>query len=83
MKNNSLAMLATISIVAALASMIGYIDPAVCEGLNSGGFVTCEQAAQQHIWAFWGFGGFGVLVLVAGTIRARRNRLRQADHGAE
>ena len=70
MKNNSLAMLATIALVAALASMIGYIDPAVCEGIKSDGFVTCEQAAQQHIWGFWGFLGFGVLVLAGGEIKA-------------
>ena len=63
-------MLATIALVAALASMIGYIDPAVCEGIKSDGFVTCEQAAQQHIWGFWGFLGFGVLVLVGGAIKA-------------
>jgi len=69
-KNNSLAMLATIALVAALASMIGYIDPAVCEGIKSDGFVTCEQAAQQHIWGFWGFLSFGVLVLVGGAIKA-------------
>ena len=70
MKNNSLAMLATIALVAALASMIGYIDPAVCDGIKSDGFVTCEQAAQQHIWGFWGFLGFGVLVLAGGAIKA-------------
>ncbi|MEN9287472.1 MAG: hypothetical protein RLZ88_142, partial [Actinomycetota bacterium] len=36
MKNNTLAMLATISLVLGLASLIGYIDPAVCEGRQSG-----------------------------------------------
>ena len=78
MKNNSLAMVATISLVAALASMIGYIDPAVCEGIKSDGFITCEQAAQQHIWGFWGFGGLGVAILVGGAIRAKLAKIRAA-----
>lgn len=71
MKNNSLAMVATISIVIALANLIGYIDPAVCRGLPKGEFMTCEQAATQHILGFWGFAIFGVFTLVGGTIRSR------------
>jgi ABC-type multidrug transport system permease subunit len=78
MKNNSLAMLATISLVVALASIIGYIDPAVCAGLQPTAIEGCVQTAHEHIWAFWGFGGFGAVVLIAGTIRARRNKLREA-----
>lgn len=71
MKNNSLAMVATISLVAALASLIGYIDPTVCAASQSEGFVTCKEAAQQHIWGFWGFATFGILTLVGGYIRSR------------
>ncbi|MEY3537895.1 MAG: hypothetical protein RL645_709 [Actinomycetota bacterium] len=74
MKNNTLAMLATISLVLGLASLIGYIDPAVCEGRQSGTFITCEQAAAQHVAGFWGFTAFGVVVLAVGTIRAAFKR---------
>lgn len=77
MKNNTLAMVATISIVVGLASMIGYVDPAVCGGLQNQGFVTCEEAASQHIWGFVGFTSFGVLTLVIGTIRNRIMRRRE------
>jgi hypothetical protein len=76
MKNNTLAMLATISLVLGLASLIGYIDPAVCEGRQSGTFITCEQAAAQSIAGFWGFSAFGIAVLTFGTIRAASNRRR-------
>jgi hypothetical protein len=69
MKNNSLAMLATISLVLGLASLIGYIDPAVCTVEQSASFMTCEQAAAQHIWGFWGFTAFGIVTLVGGRIR--------------
>lgn len=78
MKNNSLAMVATISLALALANLIGYIDPAVCEGRPTSEFMNCEQAATQHTWGFWGFAIFGIVTLVAGTIRNRalekRNR---------
>jgi hypothetical protein len=69
-------MIALISIVLGIASFVGYIDPAVCGELPSNGFVTCEQAAAQHIWGFWGFTGFGVIALISGTIVAKR-KLRQ------
>ncbi|MFM6971672.1 MAG: hypothetical protein ACKOWH_03675 [Rhodoluna sp.] len=71
MKNNTLAMLATISIVLGLASIIGYIDPAVCAGSAPQEFITCEQAATQHLLGFAGFTSFGVITLLLGTIRNR------------
>lgn len=71
MKNNTLAMIATISIVLGLATMIGYIDPAVCTDSNADAFVSCNQAAAQHLWAFAGFTSFGVITLVMGTVRSR------------
>jgi hypothetical protein len=77
-KNNTLAMVATISIVLGLATMIGYIDPAVCEGTQSDAFVSCTQAASQHLLAFAGFTSFGVITLIVGTIRGRM-LARRAD----
>lgn len=76
MKNNSLAMVAVISIVLGIASMIGYIDPAVCAELPSNGFITCQQAADQHILGFVGFTGFGVITLVVGTLLARKRNTK-------
>jgi hypothetical protein len=76
-KNNTLAMIATISIVLGLASMIGYIDPAVCEGSQTQAFVTCEEAAAQHLGGFFGFTAFGVVTLVVGTIRSRMRARRK------
>ena len=74
MKNNSLAMIAVVAIALGIASIVGYIDPAVCAERPSNGFITCEQAAAQHLWGFIGFTGFGVLTLVGGSVLARRNR---------
>jgi hypothetical protein len=77
MKNDSLAMVATISIVLGIASMIGYIDPAVCGELPSNGFITCQQAAAQHLWGFWGFSGFGLVTLIAGTLLSKRKSQKE------
>lgn len=77
MKNNNLAMIATISIVLGIGSIIGYIDPAVCAGSPSDGFITCTEAANQHLWGFWGFTSFGIIALVAGTIRSRMRANRE------
>lgn len=79
MKNNNLAMLATISIVLGIASIIGYIDPAVCAGSKSDGFITCAEAASQHLWGFVGFSTLGIITLVVGTIRARIRARREEN----
>ena len=79
MKNNSLAMIATVSLALSLASMIGYIDPAVCEASQSQGFITCKEAADQHIWAAVGFASFGVVTLITGTVRNRLRAKRKAE----
>ena len=71
MKNNTLAMLATISIALGLASIIGYVEPSACVVSGGEGIATCEEVANQHIWGFIGFTGFGVLTLVFGAIRSR------------
>ena len=72
MKNNSLAMMALIALVGAPASLIGYIDPKTCPPQNSG-FMTCQQAADQHIWLFWILAGFGVATFVGSFIKNRRS----------
>jgi hypothetical protein len=72
MKNNSLAMIALIALVGAPASLIGYIDPKTCPPQNST-FTTCQQAADQHLWLFWGLAAFGILTFV-GSFVARKLR---------
>ncbi|MEN9603590.1 MAG: hypothetical protein RL545_279, partial [Actinomycetota bacterium] len=52
MKNNTLAMLATISLVLSVALLISYIDPAVCAGSGIQSLETCTQLAYEHIYGF-------------------------------
>ena len=79
MKNNTLAMLATISLVLSVAMLISYIDPAVCAGSGIQDLSTCSQAASEHIWGFFGFFAFGLITLIGGAIRnkVRVNRERK------
>jgi hypothetical protein len=74
MKNNSLAMLATISIAMGLASIIGYVEPSACVVSSADAFQSCEEVANQHIWGFVGFTSFGVLTFLFGLIRSRRRK---------
>ncbi len=72
MKNNTLAMLATISLVLSVAVLIGYIDPAVCAGSGIQSLAVCQQEASTHLWGFVAFSSFGVITLVLGTLRNKR-----------
>lgn len=74
MKNNTLAMLATISIAVGLASIIGYVEPSACVVSGTDGIATCEEVAGQQFWSFVGFTSFGVVTLLISAIRARRRK---------
>ena len=72
MKNNTIAMLAIMSLALSVASLIGYIEPGTCTVESVQGLPTCEQAATERFWGFVAFFTFGVGALVFGTIRAKR-----------
>jgi len=73
MKNNSLAMIALIALVGAPASLIGYIDPATCT-VKQEVFTTCQQAADQHIWLFWGLLAFSVAAFAGSFVMRKLKR---------
>jgi hypothetical protein len=73
MKNNTLAMIATVSLVLGLASLISYIDPTVCAGSQIQSLEACTQLANEHVLGVVGFFSFGAITLLVGTIR---NRIR-------
>jgi hypothetical protein len=79
MKNNSLAMVATISLAMGLASIIGYVDPGVCVVQGAEAYGSCEAIASQHIWGFVGFTSFGVLTFIIGAIRNRRSKRQKVS----
>lgn len=76
MRNNSLAMLATITGVGILAWWVGFFDPETCNPeARQAGWTSCEAIAQERTLALW------VLVIV--TITAvtitlvRRNKRKR------
>ena len=72
MKNNTLAMVATIAIALSIASLIGYVEPTACTVVPPEGFPTCEETASQRLWTAAGLFAFGAVTLVVGTIRSKR-----------
>ena len=62
-------MLATISLALSFATLIGYIDPAVCAGAGIQSLEVCTQAANEHLIAFAVLFSFGVITLSSGVIR--------------
>lgn len=82
MKNNTLAMFATISLVLSLGLLISYIDPAVCAGSQIADLSMCTQAASAHIWSAVCCFAFGVITLVGGTVRSNRKLRRERIESA-
>lgn len=65
-KNNSWAMIATVALVGALASMIGFFNADNCvASAQSEGWTSCAAIAEQQGFLFWGLlavstFGFGI-----------------------
>ena len=53
MKNNSMAMIATVALVGILALLIGFFDPETCTPNQLEGWTSCEAIASQRAWALW------------------------------
>jgi hypothetical protein len=85
MKNNTLAMLATISLVMSVAMLISYISPQVCAENGHTDLQTCTQVANERLLMIGGFFAFGAITLIGGAVRARirdkRERLSRITSG--
>lgn len=83
MRNNSLAMLATVTGVGILAWWIGYFDPATCKkDIQQPGWTSCESIAQTQNLALFAFIAVTVLAAVFITIRSAIQR-KSASQAAE
>jgi hypothetical protein len=61
LRNNSLAMLATITGVGILAWAIGFFDPTTCTpNVQQEGWTSCAAIAQERTIALW--------ILILGTL---------------
>lgn len=52
-KNNSMAMVATIAIVGVVASVIGLFDPSTCVQAQSNDWTSCANIARDRQIGFW------------------------------
>ena len=78
MKNNSLAMLATVAGVGVLAWWVGFFDPETCSpDVQLEGWTSCEQIANQQGIAFWLLVGIVLFGVIITSIGARRKNKRK------
>ncbi len=73
MKNNSIAMLATIAAVVAIASIIGFFNPETCTVEAVDGWASCEAIASQRAIGALVFAGAALIGAVVWLIRRRRS----------
>jgi hypothetical protein len=52
-KNNSMAMVATITLVGVVASVIGIFDPSTCVVSQSDEWTSCASIARDRVIGFW------------------------------
>jgi hypothetical protein len=73
MKNNSMAMIATVALVGILALLIGFFDPETCTQNQLEGWTSCSAIASQRVWALWLLVG---LVVVGFAVSLTRKKKR-------
>ena len=75
MRNNSLAMLATITGIGILAWAVGFFDPETCvPDAQLAGWTSCETIAQERNIALWVLIGITVVAISVTSISAYRSR---------
>lgn len=52
-KNNSMAMVATIALVGVIASVIGLFDPSTCVQTQTDDWTSCANIARDRQIGFW------------------------------
>jgi hypothetical protein len=77
MRNNSLAMLATITSIGILAWWVGFFDPETCSpDVQVEGWTSCESIAQERNIALWLLAGVTVFAIVVTSYSAYKKRKR-------
>ncbi len=73
-QNNSMAMLATISLVALLASFIGFFDPTTCIDVQTEGWTSCQAIAEQRQVGSWVMLSVAVIGFAVSSVRTKKTR---------
>ncbi|AOY55901.1 hypothetical protein [Candidatus Rhodoluna planktonica] len=72
--NNSMAMLATISIVVLIASIIGFFNPGNCPVSTEVGWTSCQAIAEERRIASWALLLLSVVGFAVSFVRRRSRR---------
>jgi hypothetical protein len=73
LKNNSAAMLATVALAGLGALLLSFFDTGTCVVPDAEGFISCQEIADQRVWAAWILGAIFVGgLLVSITLKKRR-----------
>jgi hypothetical protein len=81
MRNNSLAMLATVAAVGILAWGIGFFDPETCvESIQQPGWTSCETIARERQIALWVLIAAVALGLLAGLVGYLKRRKQKPQY---
>ena len=72
MKNNSAAMLATVALVGLGALLLSFFDTGTCVVPDAEGFTSCQEIADQRVWAAWILGSVFVLGLLVSISRRKK-----------
>jgi len=75
LRNNSLAMLATIAGIGILAWFIGFFDPETCvPDVQQAGWTSCQNIANERAVALWVLIGVTIAAASFTLIRSRKRR---------
>jgi uncharacterized membrane protein YecN with MAPEG domain len=65
-------MLATVALVGLGALLLSFFDTGTCVVPDAEGFISCQEIADQRVWAAWILGAIFVGGLVMSITRKRR-----------
>jgi hypothetical protein len=75
LRNNSLAMLATITGIGILAWWVGFFDPTTCTpDAQQAGWTSCESIAAERTVALWVLIGVTIIAVTITLVRGRKKK---------
>ena len=72
--NNSMAMLATVSLVGVFASTLGFFSADLCTVEQLEGWTSCAAIEQQRHIGSWAFLLLSIIGFTVSIIRIRKNK---------
>lgn len=72
--NNSMAMLATVSLVGLFASGLGFFSPDTCTVDQLEGWTSCASIHEQRILGSWGFLLLSIIGFTVSIVRMKKSK---------